>query len=994
LRLALLCAALVAACTRPRPVAPAPGWPPLTSESRPWAIWWWPGSAVEEAEIDAHLARYAAAGLGGVHVVPIYGVRGAEARSIPFLSPTWVSRLRFTVKAARARGMGVDLATGTGWPFGGPQVSVEDGSRAARVEQRDGRWQLVDVPTGMKVKRAAPGGEGRVIDHLSGGAVRRYLDGFGRALGGPLGVRAFTNDSFEDMGSDYTPDLLAAFAARRGYDLRAQLPALAGQGDADVVARVVADYRETVSDLLLERFTQPWVAWTHAQGAVAHDQAHGSPGSLLDLYAAADIPQTEAFGPSRLPIPGLRTDPNLPDHFGKPDTLFSKLASSAAHLAGRRLVSAETATWLGEHFQVAPAQVKPEIDRLFLAGVNHVFFHGVTYSPAAAPWPGWLFYASTDFGPESGFWTAMPALTGYVARAQALLQRAAPDNDLLLYFPLYDLWQVPPAGKERRLRHFTAHDVASWLHGHPSGLGRVAGDLLAQGVMFDFVSDRLLARAAGTPVVVPGARFMPVQTWERLRAMAEGGTAVVFLERLPEDVPGLGNLQERRGRLHAAIAALGAGQVVEGVRQWRVGRGRVLLAPDLAAALRAASVRHEPLAAAGVGVLRMRTPDGHLYFLANQSARAFAGWTSLAARAAGAVVMDPLSGRQGVTEVREGSQLFVRLSPGASLMLQTFSDRVPGGPRWPWLLPSHETVALAGPWQLSFLRGGPSLPPATHVDGPTPWSALEPSRWFSGTAAYRTEIDRPAGGPWVLELGGVHATAVVRVNGADAGALWALPFEVDVTPLLRPGRNTVEVEVTSLPANRVAALARAGASRVRYHDIDFVDIRYRPFDPSGWPPLPSGLEGPVRLRRHHGLDDGPAQTQERCFHDMDMSPFYRRGCSEEESWAFVRRVREVARRRWKPERSLDDVDPRPYLGRALKALLDLELDPQGTIAAVGLREPSGVPSFDRRVLEAFAPSTQLVPPPLCRGVSEEPTFRFRLGVCLEVTRPRSGSQVK
>ena len=85
--------------------APA-AWPALTSSARPWAIWWWPGSAVEERELEAHLARYAAAGLGGVHVVPIYGVRGAEERALPFLSAAWVDRLRFTVRAARARGTG------------------------------------------------------------------------------------------------------------------------------------------------------------------------------------------------------------------------------------------------------------------------------------------------------------------------------------------------------------------------------------------------------------------------------------------------------------------------------------------------------------------------------------------------------------------------------------------------------------------------------------------------------------------------------------------------------------------------------------------------------------------------------------------------------------------------------------------------------------------------------------------------------------------------
>ena len=287
-------------------------------------------------------------------------------------------------------------------------------------------------------------------------------------------MRAFTSDSFEDMGSDFTPDFLAAFAARRGYDLRLQLPgagrrgrprrggARAGRLPGDGLRSAAGAVRAPVGGL------------GHAQGSLARNQAHGAPGNLLDLYAAADIPETEAFGPSHLPIPGLRTEPNLPAHFGKPDTLFSKLASSAAHLAGRPLVSAEAATWLGEHFQVAPSQVKPELDRLFLAGVNHVFLHGVTYSPADAPWPGWLFYASTDFGPESGFWRGDARAVG--------VRRPHPGACCRPRSPTAICWSTSrcttcgteasaegPA--ERRLLHLTAHDVGRWLHQPPDRPG-------------------------------------------------------------------------------------------------------------------------------------------------------------------------------------------------------------------------------------------------------------------------------------------------------------------------------------------------------------------------------------------------------------------------------------------------------------------------------------------------------------------------------------------
>ena len=59
----------------------------------------------------------AAAGLGGVEITPIYGVRGFEDRNVAFLSPRWMELLSHTGREAQRLGLGVDMATGTGWPW-------------------------------------------------------------------------------------------------------------------------------------------------------------------------------------------------------------------------------------------------------------------------------------------------------------------------------------------------------------------------------------------------------------------------------------------------------------------------------------------------------------------------------------------------------------------------------------------------------------------------------------------------------------------------------------------------------------------------------------------------------------------------------------------------------------------------------------------------------------------------------------------------------------
>ena len=97
------------------------------------------------------------------------------------------------------------------------------------------------------VKRPAPGGEGRNINPYSRRSLDHYLDYFGKQIEGLKGegIRAQFHDSFEYDGN-WSDDFLTQFEQRRGYRLQDHVPALAGEGDPDEVARVKCDYRETL----------------------------------------------------------------------------------------------------------------------------------------------------------------------------------------------------------------------------------------------------------------------------------------------------------------------------------------------------------------------------------------------------------------------------------------------------------------------------------------------------------------------------------------------------------------------------------------------------------------------------------------------------------------------------------------------------------------------------------------------------------------------------
>src|SRR5687767_10208546 len=104
-------------------------WPVVTQQTKPWTRWWWQGSAVNKKDLTWNLEQYKAVGLGGVELTPIYGVHGYEKEFINFLSPQWMDVFNYTLTEAKRLNLGVDVANGTGWPFGGPWVSNEDASK-------------------------------------------------------------------------------------------------------------------------------------------------------------------------------------------------------------------------------------------------------------------------------------------------------------------------------------------------------------------------------------------------------------------------------------------------------------------------------------------------------------------------------------------------------------------------------------------------------------------------------------------------------------------------------------------------------------------------------------------------------------------------------------------------------------------------------------------------------------------------------------------------
>lgn len=826
--------------------------PSPTQEAKPGIRWWWMGSAVDKENLGWNLDQYAKAGIGAVEITPLYGVQGNDKNDIPYLSPKWMEMLRFVEKKDKELGIETDMATGTGWPFGGPWVPLSEAAcKAVFVDTIvDVKKKLMDINftlpekerdfaklkvikaypvagatkkkrvialyesrTRQMVKRAAPGGEGYVIDHFDSTAVAHYLahiDSAFTASGTPF-PHTFFNDSYEVYGANWTPTLLTEFENMHGYKLQDKFPEFL---DGDAI--VVSDYRETLGEMLLHNFTKQWTAWAHKHGAITRNQAHGSPANLIDCYAAVDIPEIEGFGLTDFGIKGLRKDP------GKTRPNFSdlsmlKYAPSAAHITGKKYTSSETFTWLTEHFRTSLSQMKPDMDLMFCAGVNHMFFHGTAYSPKNDPWPGWKFYASIDMSPTNSIWRDAPELMKYITHCQTYLQWGQPDNDFLVYLPVRDMWRT---NTKKWLMMFDIHSMAKKA---PEFIKCIL-DIDKAGFDCDYISDQylrsctykngMIETAAGTrykALVIPGNNIMPSDVIQHISQLKAQGAKII-----------------KGDNIEAMAKAAN---------------------PEMMRKLY------------GLKLIRRSNKYGHHYFIANLTDHDIKAQVPIATGENAALWYNPMNESYHAAVINERGELDINLKSGESRILLSAQKESA-----PWLQDKKLRLAKAEPqtidkgesidltantWKLSFTEEAPKVEETFSLQGLKTWESLsDKAQVTMGTGVYETTFKlskEQAKKQWSIDLGDVRESARVYINGHYIGCAWAVPYILHCKDALSKGKNTIRIEVTNLPANRIAALDREGVKWRKMKEINVVDINYKKTTYDKWEPVPSGLNSTVKL---------------------------------------------------------------------------------------------------------------------------------------------------
>jgi len=113
-------------------------------------------------------------------------------------------------------------------------------------------------------------------------------------------------------------------------------------------------------------------------------------------------------------------------------------------------------------------------------------------------------------------------------------------------------------------------------------------------------------------------------------------------------------------------------------------------------------------------------------------------------------------------------------------------------------------------------------------------------RTFSGKATYTGTIrlGKPSCAKPVfwLDVGAMADVARVRMNGIETGIIWTQPHRLNVTSLIKAGRNVLEIEVANLWVNRLVGEAA----------LNPLSTGAKMYRPNG-PLRRAGLKGPVRV---------------------------------------------------------------------------------------------------------------------------------------------------
>ncbi|MEM9528557.1 MAG: glycosyl hydrolase, partial [Bacteroidota bacterium] len=721
-----------------------------------------------------------------------------------------------------------------------------------------GEWTILrfgQTTTGATNHPASEEGRGLEVDKLSREAFKVHYDAFvgevverNKTLA-PNALQYAEIDSYEMGGQNWTDGFNESFARAKGYDIMDYLPLLAGRfvDDATTSETVLRDFRGHICDLMTKNYFAYFTELCHEDGILSYVEPYGfGPLNNLEVGGTCDLPMGEFW---------VGREMNRVES-----------AISSAHIYGKLVISAEAFTTRpGLNWKGHPAMAKTTGDQAWAAGINEFMFHRFAHQANTHVSPGmtmnrWGFH----FDRTQTWWdNAGKDWFEYMARGQFLLRQGVPVADLAVF-----VGDGAPNGVYYR------NDFAPAL---PANLNFdcINADVLLNRAK---VSNGQLVLPEGTTYKLLALKNSKAMTLSTLRVLSEFSKAgLPLVGDVPERMLGFQRPEAETAEFNRLRAVL-ANKILPW-NKWNDLLSDLQITPD------AHFSGREDLTYA-----HRRIGDQDVYFIYNPDSLSTTLAITFRSSAYAPESWDALTGEQyrltDFVQEKGTTRLTLNLEPKQSRFI-VFRSEAPELPPLPQLAVTNQTLAIAGPWQVTFSEANGYGGEETFTEL-VDWSAHsnEAINYYSGTAIYRTTftaIAPKSDERILLDLGEVNLIAEVNLNGKKVGIDWLPPFQLDVTEQLQAGENHLEISVTNLWSNRLIGEERYpehfdGYKIDRVGNGNYTKFRMVDWYKNNHPPpagprttfttadfynkddalLPSGLLGPVQLLAHKVLASAPA----------------------------------------------------------------------------------------------------------------------------------------
>lgn len=652
-------------------------------------------------------------------------------------------------------------------------------------------------------------------------------------------------DSWEVWSQNWTLKMMDEFKNRKGYDLKMWLPVLTGRvvNSLEESERFLWDWRNVIDNLFQENYFGYFSELAHQNGIDLYIEPYGSgPFDNMGAGSKADVPMGEFW-------------------VGSKNTFRTKQAASIGHIYGQNIIANEsfTANFEQSRWDNYPYALKALGDIHFCEGMNKIIFHEYVHQPNLTVKPGMnLFRWGTHFGWTNTWWDESTAWIDYLSRCQYLLQQGKFNADFCYFYGEsspngirpdiinpslpegydYDICNadaiktrmevkdgkiVLPDGMNYRFlvlphddRYMTLELLRKIQKLVSAGAVVIGPKPLASPSLKDFTDTvevhqvinevwgncdgvTVLEHHYGKGKVYWGKLFKDILYEERMipdfqcvSTSVGGNSEINYIHRSvgDTDIYFIANAQPESEILKCSFRM--SNKIPE---LWYPDNGKIKKATvyQIKNGWVELPLKLDPSGSVFV-VFRPLKEEEHLV---NVFYNGESGWDMESSFVKGFPIVDFLEKENDQLEVNVWRNGKYELYSNKGRRIDLLVTKLP------------DPVVVGGPWLVHFPSGW-GTPQHITFKNLDSWSLHENTgvKYFSGTATYLKDFEIPGGmirgeRKYYLDLGQVDIIARVKVNGKDLGILWKPPFRVEMTDILKNGKNKLEIEVTNLWTNRL-----------------------------------------------------------------------------------------------------------------------------------------------------------------------------------------------